>query len=49
MNEIENNGAQRRLTPEERALKIKKMKRGRRIRLAIVVAGFFLALSPFSV
>ena len=44
MNEMENNGAQRRLTPEERALKIKKMKRGRRIRLAIVVAGFFLAL-----
>ncbi len=44
MNEMENNGAQRRLTPEERALRIKKMKRGRRIRLAIVVVGFFLAL-----
>lgn len=42
--EMQNNGGQRRLTPEERALRIKKMKRGRRIRLAIVVVGFFLAL-----
>jgi len=43
--EMQNGGEQRRLTPEERALRVKKMKRGRRIRLAIVIVGFFLALS----
>ncbi len=42
--EMQNGEMQRRLTPEERALRVKKMKRGRRIRLAIVVVGFFLAL-----
>lgn len=37
--------AQRRLTPEERALRVKKLKRKRNFRLAIVIIGFFLALS----
>ena len=36
---------QRRLTPEERANRIKQLKRKRRFRLAIVVAAFFLILA----
>ncbi len=36
---------ERRLTPEERQLRVKKLKRKRRFRLAIVIIGFFLALS----
>ncbi len=38
-------GGERRLTPEERQQRIKKLKRKRRFRLAIVIVGFFLALS----
>ncbi len=36
---------ERRLTPEERQLRVKKLKRKRQFRLAIVIIGFFLALS----
>lgn len=38
-------GAGRRLTPEERAIRAKMLKRKRNFRLAIVIIGFFLALS----
>lgn len=38
-------GAGRRLTPEERAIRAKRLKRKRNFRLAIVIIGFFLALS----
>lgn len=38
-------GESRRLTPEERAIRVKKLKRKRQFRLAIVIIGFFLALS----
>ncbi len=34
-----------RLTPEERQLRVKKLKRKRRFRVAVVTVGFFLALS----
>lgn len=37
-------GAQQRLTPEERALRVKNLKRKRRFRLAIVVTAFILLL-----
>ncbi|MGN0543442.1 MAG: cell division protein FtsQ/DivIB [Acutalibacteraceae bacterium] len=37
-------GAQHRLTPEERALRVKNLKRKRRFRLAIVVTAFILLL-----
>ncbi len=42
---MENNVSRRVLTPEEKALRAKKLKRKRNIRLAIVICGFFLALS----
>ena len=38
-------GTERRLTPEERQLRIKQLKRKRNIRKAIVVIGFLLVLS----
>lgn len=37
-------GAQRRLTPEERAIRVKNLKRKRRFRLAIVATAFILLL-----
>ena len=43
--ERNNNGARPTLTPEQRALRAKKLKRKRAIRLAIVVGGFILALA----
>ena len=44
---MENNqqGNTRRLTPEEREIRIKQLKRKRNIRKAIVVIGFLLILS----
>ena len=43
----ENNhrGTERRLTPEERQIRIKQLKRKRNIRLAIVIIGFLLVIS----
>ena len=43
----ENNqrGAERRLTPEEREIRIKQLKRKRNFRIAIVVVGFLMAIS----
>ena len=43
----ENNqrGAERRLTPEEREIRIKHLKRKRNFRIAIVVVGFLMAIS----
>lgn len=38
-------GQGRQLTPEERALRVKKLKRKRNFRIAIVVTGFILAIS----
>ena len=38
-------GQGRQLTPEERALRVKKLKRKRNFRIAIVVTGFVLAIS----
>lgn len=43
--ERNNNGARPTLTPEQRALRAKKLKRKRAIRLAIVVGGFIIALA----
>lgn len=42
---MENNVSRRVLTPEEKAIRAKKLKRKRNFRLAIVICGFFLALS----
>ncbi len=44
---MENNqrGTERRLTPEERQLRVKQLKRKRNIRKAIVIIGFLLVLS----
>ena len=39
------NNAERRLTPEERQERVRKLKRKRRFRLAIVIGGFSLVLS----
>ncbi len=40
-----NRGQGRQLTPEEREIRLKKLKRKRNFRIAIVVIGFFLAIS----
>lgn len=40
-----NRGQERRLTPEERAARVKKLKRKRRVRLTIVVSAFILLLA----
>lgn len=40
-----NRSQNRQLTPEERALRVKKLKRKRNFRIAIVVIGFILAIS----
>ncbi len=50
MNRENQQGTERRLTPEERQIRIKQIKRKRKIRKAIVVIGFllilFIAVSP---
>ncbi len=40
-----NQGQRRQLTPEERAIRQRRLKRKRNIRLALVITGFFLILS----
>lgn len=45
MNREMNQGTENRLTPEERQIRIKKLKRKRRFRMAVVTVGFFLLLS----
>lgn len=42
---MERNNTRSTLTPEERALRAKKLKRKRTVRLAIVIAGFVLAIA----
>lgn len=45
MDRERNQGQGRQLTPEERALRVKKLKRKRNFRIAIVVIGFFFIIS----
>lgn len=45
MNREIQQGTERRLTPEERQLRVKKLKRKRRFRKAVVTAAFFLILA----
>lgn len=45
MDRERNQGQSRQLTPEERALRVKKLKRKRNFRIAIVITGFVLMIS----